>query len=67
METFSRDNLYLKQKLGLQINVEFTRRGGRTGHTNTDTTVAAFRSADIYNIYRIIYYNIYSTGRWGRC
>ena len=58
METFSRDNLYLKQKMNLNINVEFTRKGGREGHTTIDTTVEAFKSVGpvlirkLYNIYK---------------
>ena len=58
METFSRDNLYLKQKMNLNINVEFTRKGGREGHTTIDTTVEAFKSVGpvlirkLYSIYK---------------
>ena len=58
METFSRDNLYLKQKMKLSINVEFTRKGGREGHTTIDTTVETFKSVGpvlirkLYNIYK---------------
>ena len=58
METFSRDNLYLKQKMNLGINVGFTRKGGREGHTTIDTTVEAFKSVGpvlirkLYNIYK---------------
>ena len=36
METFARDSLYLKQKLGLDIDVDFVRKGGREGHTTLD-------------------------------
>ena len=58
METFSRDNQYPREKLGLRINVDFTRRGGREGHTTLDTTVDAFREVGpalvrrLYNIYK---------------
>ena len=36
METFSRDSQYLKQKLGLDIEVSFVRKGGRNGHIDQD-------------------------------
>ena len=58
METFSRDNLYLKQKLNLDINVEFTRKEGRDGHTEYDDTVEAFKTVGpaltkkLYRIYK---------------
>ena len=44
METFSRDNLYLKKKLNLKINVDFTRKAGKEGHTTVDTTLEAFKT-----------------------
>ena len=44
METFSRDNLYLKKKLNLKINVDFTRKAGKEGHTTLDTTLEAFKT-----------------------
>jgi len=43
METLSRDSLYLKQKLNLNIDVEFVRQGGKEGHTTADRAVEAFR------------------------
>ena len=58
METFSRDSQYLKEKLNLKINVEFSRRSGREGHTTTDKTVEAFKSVGrrmirkLFNIYK---------------
>ena len=36
METLSRDSLYLKQRLNLNIDVEFVRQGGKEGHTTAD-------------------------------
>ena len=36
METLSRDSLYLKQKLKLNIDVEFVRQGSKEGHTTAD-------------------------------
>ena len=36
METLSRDSLYLKQRLKLNIDVEFVRQGGKEGHTTAD-------------------------------
>lgn len=36
METFHRDSLHLKHKLNLNINVDFTRRAGKEGHTTVD-------------------------------
>ena len=36
METFHRDSLSLKNKLNLNINVDFTRREGKEGHTTVD-------------------------------
>ena len=60
METFARDNQYLKEKLNLKINVDFTRRGGREGHTSIDTTVEAFREvgpALIRRLYKIYKYD----------
>ena len=36
METLARDSLYLQQKLGLKIDVEFVRKGGKEGHTTVD-------------------------------
>ena len=36
METFHRDSLALKHKLNLNINVEFTRKEGKEGHTTVD-------------------------------
>ena len=36
METFQRDSLALKNKLNLDINVDFTRREGKEGHTTVD-------------------------------
>ena len=36
METFHRDSLALKNKLNLNINVEFTRKEGKEGHTTVD-------------------------------
>ena len=60
METFARDNQYLKEKLNLKINVDFTRRGGREGHTDVDTTVEAFREvgpALIRRLYKIYKYD----------
>ena len=59
METFSRDSLYLKQKLNLDIDVEFVRKGGREGHTTVDRTVEAFKTVGaqlirkLYSIYEI--------------
>ena len=59
METFSRDSLYLKQKLNLDIDVEFVRKGGREGHTTVDRTVQAFKTVGpqlirrLYSIYKI--------------
>ena len=44
METFTRDSWYLKNKLNLDINVEFSRRSGREGHTTVDKTVEAFKT-----------------------
>ena len=34
METLSRDSLYLKQRLGLDIEVGFVERGGQKGLTS---------------------------------
>ena len=36
METFHRDSLALKNKLNLNINVEFRRKEGKEGHTTVD-------------------------------
>ena len=36
METFHRDSLHLKHLLSLNIDVEFSRRAGREGHTTVD-------------------------------
>ena len=36
METLSRDSLYLKQRLNLNIDVQFVRQGGKEGHTTAD-------------------------------
>ena len=36
METFHRDSLHLKHLLSLNIDVEFSRRSGREGHTTVD-------------------------------
>ena len=36
METFQRDSLALKNKLNLNIDVEFTMREGKEGHTTVD-------------------------------
>ena len=36
METLSRDSLYLKQKLNLNIDVQFVRQGGKEGHTTAN-------------------------------
>lgn len=44
METFTRDSWYIKNKLNLDINVEFSRRSGREGHTTVDRTVEAFKT-----------------------
>eukprot|EP00090_Calanus_glacialis_P007825 TRINITY_DN16257_c0_g1_i1.p1 TRINITY_DN16257_c0_g1~~TRINITY_DN16257_c0_g1_i1.p1 ORF type:complete len:166 (+),score=30.15 TRINITY_DN16257_c0_g1_i1:106-603(+) len=47
METFSRDSLYLKQKLGLDIEVSYVRKGGRDGHIDQDRTLNMFNTVDI--------------------
>ena len=69
METFARDSQYLKQKLGLDIEVNYVRKGGRKGHINQDRFESvyfipfdslSFRTLDIFktvdiNIRRRLY------------
>ena len=36
METFSRDSQYLKQIMGLDIDINFIRKSGPQGHTSEE-------------------------------
>ena len=38
METFSRDSLYIKHRLGLDIDVQFVSNGGTQGYDGDITT-----------------------------
>ena len=55
----SEDKRKFKQKLNLDINVEFVRKGGREGHTTVDRTVEAFKTVGpelirrLYSVYKI--------------
>ena len=50
METLSRDSLYLKQRLKLNIDVQFVRQGGKEGHTTSDRWLVDMVEIDLVKV-----------------